>query len=55
MIFADHQKHRKATLPVDSNQYQKPSEKHHKRANLLTIKRVIATYINASPVSGTLS
>jgi hypothetical protein len=34
---------------------QKLSEKPHERAKRLTIKRVIATYISASPVSGTLS
>ena len=33
----------------------KPSEKPHERAKRLTIKRIIATYMNASPVSGTLS
>ena len=33
----------------------KPSEKPHKRANLLTIERLIATQRSASPVSGTLS
>jgi len=34
---------------------QKPSEKPHERAKRLTIKRVIATQINASPLSGSLS
>jgi hypothetical protein len=34
---------------------QKPSEKPHERAKRLTIKRVIATQMNASPLSGSLS
>jgi hypothetical protein len=34
---------------------EKPSEKPHWRAKRLTIKRLIATYMNASPVCGTLS
>ena len=34
---------------------ERPSEKPHFRANRLTIKRLIATYMNASPLSGTLS
>jgi len=34
---------------------EKPSEKPHERANRLTIKRVIATQMNASPLSGSLS
>jgi hypothetical protein len=31
---------------------KKPSEKPHERANLLTINRVIAKYMNASLLSG---
>ena len=34
---------------------KKPSEKAHERTSRLTIKRVIATYMNVSPVWGTLS
>jgi hypothetical protein len=34
---------------------EKPSEKPHERTKRLTIKRVIATYMNASPVWGTLT
>ena len=34
---------------------KKPSEKPHERTKRLTIRRVIATYMNASPVSGTRS
>jgi hypothetical protein len=33
----------------------KLSEKPHERANLLAIKRLIATYMKASPLSGSLS
>jgi len=36
-------------------EFQKPSEKPHERAKRLTIKRVIATQMNASPLSGSLS
>src|SRR5215207_6894000 len=35
--------------------YQKPSEKPHERANRLTMRRLIATYMNTSPVSGSRS
>ena len=37
------------------NYCKKPSEKPHERAKRLTIKRVIATQMNASPLSGSLS
>ena len=35
--------------------HKKPSEKPHLRANRLTIKRMLATYMKASALSGTLS
>ncbi len=38
-----------------TNMLEKQSEKAHERANRLTIKRAIATYMNASPLSGTPS
>jgi hypothetical protein len=34
---------------------KKPSEKPHERANRLTMRRLIATYMNTSPVSGSRS
>jgi len=34
---------------------QRPSGKPHERANLLVIRRLIATQMNASPVSVSLS
>jgi hypothetical protein len=42
-------------LNLHATRCQKPSEKPHERAKRLTIKRVIATQINASPLSGSLS
>ncbi len=42
-------------IDISDQESKKLSEKPHERANRLTIKRVIATYMNASPVWGTLS
>ena len=44
-----------AWVNIIASRCEKLSEKPHERAKRLTIKRVIATYMNASPVSGTLS
>ena len=48
---------KKAYAPFGRNlpMTEKPSEKFHRRANRLTINLVIAAYMNASPLSGTLS
>jgi hypothetical protein len=46
---------RATLMPYSAECVERPSEKPHERANLLAIRPLIATLMNASLVSGNLS